>query len=220
MSNRAIDNVLFDERINKNWHMTFAERAGLLYVLQRAKPELSIEIGTFLGGSLRPISSYSNRVITFDIDANQHRDTSLFTNVTYVTGDSGETLPREIENIRVSEAELNFILIDGSHETDGVLADINSCLRYEPKNKPTYILMHDSSNPKVRDGIMNASWASNPHVHGIDIDFVPGLLYDRSDIKDQIWGGLALAVLLPQRRSGNIDVTASFEYSRRKLLRE
>jgi hypothetical protein len=52
----------------------------------------------------------------------------------------------------------------------------------------------------------------------LDLDFVPGMLYDRPDIKGQIWGGLAVAVLLPESREGALPVQSSFEASRRVLM--
>lgn len=219
MTNTVIDRLLFGPDSNRNWHMSFAERTALLHLLALAKPDVSIEIGTFMGGSLRPISRASRHVYTFDIDANQHRDISGFTNVTYVTGDSRVTLPPIIEELNDGSEEVNFVLVDGTHEACGVATDIVNCLRYSPKSRPTYILMHDSSNPAVRAGIQAVPWAANPHVHALDLDFVNGLLYDRADIHNQLWGGFALAVILPTTRTTDLEVTAYFEHSRHALLR-
>ena len=213
MANPVFDQVLFPAELNKNWHMSFAERAALIHVARLAAPEISIEIGTFLGGSLRPIASLSRQVFSFDIDPNQHVDTHGLTNVTYVTGDTRATLPPLIQQINDGPDELNFILIDGSHETDGVRSDIEHCLAYRPKARPTYIVMHDSGNPAVRAGIKAAPWADNPHIHALDLDFVNAMLFNRHDIYNQIWGGLALAVLMPEPRSGDLVVTSYFDHS-------
>jgi hypothetical protein len=214
----AYEDVLFDPKLNKNWHMQFSERAALLYVLTRMKPEVSIEIGTFQCGSLRPISAASKHVFTFDIDENQHRVRPLFRNVTFITGDSAVTLPGVIDQLNRGKDEVNFILVDGSHEEAGVTADLLQCLKYIPKRRATMILAHDSSNPAVRAGLMNVDWNAFPHVHTVDLDFVPGMLYDRPDISGQIWGGLAAILMLPEHRSGDICVTAPFEYSRQALI--
>jgi hypothetical protein len=214
----AYEDVLFDPKLNKNWHMQFSERAALLYVLSRMKPEVSIEIGTFQCGSLRPIAAASKRVFTFDIDENQHRVRPLFRNVTFVTGDSAVTLPGVIDQLNRGREEVNFILVDGSHEEAGVTADLLQCLRYIPKRSATMILAHDSSNPAVRAGLMNVDWNTFPHVHTVDLDFVPGMLYDRPDINGQIWGGLAAILMLPKHRDREICVTAPFEYSRQALI--
>lgn len=212
----ALENALFDPAINENWHMQFSERAALMYVLERAKPEVSIELGTYLGGSLRSIAAASHQVFTFDLD---DRTLPGFPNVSFIAGNSAETLPPVIDELKVSAAEINFILIDGDHSEIGVRRDIENCLIYNPRRRPTFILMHDSSNPTVRKGILGAPWADNPHVHGLDLDFVPGMLYDREDIKGQIWGGLSLAVLLPEKRSsGHVAIHKPFEYSLSKLI--
>ena len=164
----------------------------------------------------RSIAAASRHVYTFDLD---DRTLPELSNVSFITGNSGETLPPIIDEINASEdREINFILIDGDHSEHGVKNDITNCLKYRPKKRSTIILMHDSSNPTVRKGIVDAPWADNPYVHGLDLDFVPGMLYDREDIKGQIWGGLAAAVILPEKRSGDFALLASFEPSRLVLL--
>jgi hypothetical protein len=212
-----LENALFDPPLNENWHMQLSERAALMHVLNRMQPDVSVEIGTFLGGSLRPIAAVSRHVYTFDID---DRTISELSNVSFITGDSAKTLPPIIDEINRSNQEINFILVDGDHSEIGVKNDIFHCLRYRPKLRPTIILLHDSSNPAVRKGIIDAPWADSPYVHGLDLDFVPGMLYDRADIKGQIWGGFAAAVLLPEKRAGDVVVQASFEPSRLVLLKE
>jgi hypothetical protein len=215
VSSHPLEDALFDASFNNNWLMQLSERAALMYVLQRMNPDVSLEIGTYFGGSLRPIAAASRHVYTFDIE---DRTIPGFSNVSFVVGDSGRTLPTIIDKINGSNREVNFILIDGDHSELGVRGDITQCLRYHPKLQSTIILMHDSSNPAVRKGIIEAPWEDNPHVHGLDLDFVPGMLYDREDIKGHIWGGLAAAVMLPEKRSGIVRVQATFEPSRMALL--
>jgi hypothetical protein len=73
--------------------------------------------------------------------------------------------------------------------------------------------MHDSSNPEVRKGIQESNWESSPHLFALNIDYVPGQLYSREDIKNQVWGGLGLALMLPEKRSGSIELQSHFAYS-------
>ncbi|NVD39794.1 class I SAM-dependent methyltransferase [Ensifer sp. HO-A22] len=214
----AFEDFLFDDGVNQNWHMQLSERVALMHVLGRVKSEVSLEIGTFQCGSLRPIAAASKRVITFDIDENQHRISPLFPNVKFVTGDSAQTLPPIIEALNSGDEEVNFILVDGSHEEDGVRRDLIECIKYVPKRRPTVILAHDSANPAVRAGITSVPWVGCPYVHAINLDFVPGMLYDRADINGQIWGGLAAILMLPEPRKSEIDISATFEPSRRALL--
>ncbi|UVK44422.1 class I SAM-dependent methyltransferase [Mesorhizobium sp. AR07] len=201
--------------MNKDWHMQLSERVALMYVLSRFQPDISIEIGTFLGGSLRPISAASRQVYSFDID---DRSFPGLPNVEFVTGNSSVTLLPVIDRINASDREINFILIDGDHSEDGVKADIATCLRYIPKTRPTIILLHDSCNPDVRKGIIDAPWSDSPYLHELDLDFVPGVLFDRPDLKGQIWGGFAAALMTPERRTGNVSLQAPFEPSRLAML--
>jgi hypothetical protein len=66
----CLENVFFDVVPGQDWHMQFSEQAALLYMLQRLSPDISLEIGTFPGGSLGPIPRLSRDVFTFDIDEN------------------------------------------------------------------------------------------------------------------------------------------------------
>jgi Methyltransferase domain len=193
------------------WHMQAAERVALIYVVQQLKPELSIEIGTLNGGSLRPIAAASGRV--YALDTASPKGDPISGNVEFLIGDSAQTLPPLIDRHSRQNEEIGFILVDGSHEEAAVRADLQNCLRYKPRSKATVILMHDSSNPTVRKVIGEAGWSDNPHVHALDLDFVPGMLYGRADIKNQIWGGFAAALLLPEKRTGEVDLRAEFSYS-------
>ncbi len=73
-----------------------------------------------------------------------------------MTGDTADTLRPVIESIVAAGEEIGFILIDGSHETEGVRKDVEACLSYVPRRTPCVIVMHDSSNPKVRAGLLAA----------------------------------------------------------------
>lgn len=216
--NSLLTKVLFDQTYDTDWHMSLAERSAMLQILNHIRPEVSIEIGTYHGGSLRPISRLSKKVFTFDIDPNQHRIGSMFPNVEFITGNSRVTLPPLIESLNNTGANLQFILVDGSHDEDDVRVDLAHCLRFVPKQRPLVILMHDSWNPSVRKGIIEAPWRQCAHAHVLELDFVSGVLFDRADIRNQIWGGLAVGILLPEPRQGEFVIEAGFEYSRSVLI--
>lgn len=209
----TFNSTIFSPAWDTDWHMQGGERATLLYLLSMLRPRVSIEIGTFRAGSLRPIAHYSGKTYTFDIDPGQHRIASLFPQVEFVTGDTAVTLPPIIDAISRRGDELGFVLVDGSHETAGVRHDIDACLRYVPRTGPCVIVMHDSSNPAVRAGILAAGWQDCPHAHALDVDFVPGLLHHRKDIRNQLWGGMAVGLLLPERRIGPLDLRADFAHT-------
>jgi hypothetical protein len=193
------------------WWMSPAEQSAVMFTLERLRPKIAIEIGTQFGGSLQAIAKYSERVYSIDIDpAVPERLDGLFPNVKYLTGRSDELLPRLIDGLQSSAAPLTFALVDGDHSTEAVRDDINHLLRFRPP-APLYILMHDSFNPECRAGIRAANWVANLHVHAVELDFVAGVINPAPNFRNQLWGGLALAILLPEKRSGRFEITARAE---------
>jgi hypothetical protein len=71
-------------------------------------------------------------------------------------------------------------------------------------------VIHDSFNPNCRRGMLEADWKRSPHVHWVDIDFVPGrLVEDDGPFRGQLWGGLAVAYLSAIRRRGDLAIHCS-----------
>lgn len=103
----------------------------------------------------------------------------------------------------LKDEEIGFVLIDGDHSEDGVFRDIETVLTYQPKDD-LYVLMHDSFNPACRRGMKRVDWASYPHVHWIDYDFVPGFLNSVPGYEDEMWCGFALAYLKAEPRNGDL----------------
>src|SRR6478735_4078662 len=69
------------------WMMTPAEQVAILYLLERLRPPVAIEIGTRMGGSLQAISRYSKKVYAIDIDPEvPKRLHGLYSNVEYLVG--------------------------------------------------------------------------------------------------------------------------------------
>lgn len=184
------------------WAMTDQERFALSAILEEVSPECAIEVGTYKGGSLDVISKFSDAVYALDIDPSFRDERGHnYPNVEFVVGDCGQTLPALMDGIASRVERLSFVLIDADHTEDAVRRDINNVLAYKPVC-PLYILMHDSFNPGCRSGILAADWASNPHVHLVEIDFVAGRLFGPDAGKDNrhMWCGFALAILLPEPR--------------------
>lgn len=202
----SINEALFGEYMQE-WYMTEAERCTLIMLLQQIQPECSLEIGTYRGGSLSVLSRFSRHVYTLDIDPTcRDLHGARFQNVDFVIGPSRKTLPPLLERLQASRARLEFILIDGDHSRDGVRSDVEIVLRLKPI-RPLFIVMHDSFNPACRQGIAEAPWASNPHVHFVELDFVPGrFISDRSKLYREMWCGFALALLLPDERAGALTI--------------
>ena len=207
-----LDSLSTEAEYDLHWQMPACERFALKDILRRIQPEATIEVGTYKGGSLQVLSRYSQQVISIDIDAKVgERLGSRFPNVDFRSGPSERLLPLVLEEIEARKLNLEFVLIDGDHSTDGVRRDLNALLALRP-SKPCVILIHDSFNPECRAGIRGAAWASSPHVHMVELDFVPGIYhenaYDTAGART-MWGGFACAILLPQARHQALEVSAS-----------
>ena len=190
------------------WLMTDAERAALAGLLQRLKPQCAIEVGVYRAGSLALLAEHCPKVYALDIDPEcSARYRERFPNVTFITGPSQETLPRLIEQLQAAGEPLDFVLIDADHTEAGVRGDVTNVLRYRPQ-RPLYIVMHDSFNPGCRRGIREAPWADNPYAHLLELDFVVGRFVNREepDGYRQMWCGLALGILLPEKRVGDFVI--------------
>jgi hypothetical protein len=192
------------------WQMTRAERFCLIHLLRALKPELSLEVGTHQGGSLQVLSRYSVEVYSVDIDPGVAASLrGQFPNVSFTSGDSTAILPSLIDEINASEKKLGLVLIDGDHSEEAVQKDINAVLRLIPR-RPLCIVMHDSFHPPCRKGIRLANWQSCPYTHYLELDFVHGIFVPgRPSADESMFGGFALALLLPERRAGDLSVFES-----------
>lgn len=201
------------------WLMHDSEKMALLHVLRLSQPVVSLEIGTASGGSLRQIREHSRETYSIDIDpAVRERLGPGMPNVRFLTGDSKKLVRDVLEECRKKGTPLNFALVDGDHTYSGVKADLDAILEYEPP-APLWILMHDSSNPECRRGIAGANWAGNRHVHAVELDFVAGTLNAHDEFLNQVWGGFALALLLPEARTGPLEIGASSDHHFKVMYR-
>lgn len=175
-----------------DWQMQLGERAALEGMLATLKPELSIEVGTAQGGSLRRIAANSREVHSFDLDVSAAR-TLAEGNVHLHEGDSRETLPRELARLAEKGRNVDFALVDGDHSVEGARADVTALLG-SPAVGRTVVLLHDTMNPEVREGIGRACRES-PVPVSIDLDFVPGFLALQPPFEGELWGGLGLLLV-------------------------
>jgi len=203
------------------WLMTDAERGTLRSLLSTLKPQRAIEVGVYRAGSLAILAEFSQKVYALDI--NPYCETTYagqFPNVEFITGPSQETLPRLIDRLQETGEGLDFVLIDADHSREGIRRDINNVLRYKP-TRPLYMLMHDSFNPGCRGGMKAADWSGNPHVHMVELDFVVGrfVTQEEGDGYRQMWCGLGLGVLLPEKRAGEVIMRENEALTYRAALR-
>jgi hypothetical protein len=177
----------------EEWSMMPGERAALEGVLSELEPALSIEIGTYRGGSLVPISAHSQVVHAFDRERRPELTTERFPNVTFHVGDSHELLPRALEHFSETGQSVDFAFVDGDHTAPGARQDVEDLLS-SPSVDRAVILLHDTLNERVRAGLEEIDYASFPKVTFVDLDFVPGLVRSEGALKDDFWSGLGLIV--------------------------
>src|SRR5258705_7812607 len=139
-----------DEEFTLHWQMTTCERFALQGLLRRLRPSLSLEVGTYLGGSLRVLSRFSEAVISVDIDPQVAiRLAGKLPNVELRSGDSARILRDVVSELNEQRRPIGFVLLDGDHRGKGVRRDIEALLELEPQQQVVFVL-HDSFNPGCR----------------------------------------------------------------------
>ncbi|WP_218933371.1 class I SAM-dependent methyltransferase [Rubripirellula lacrimiformis] len=195
-----------------HWQMTRCEKFAFSKLIETAAPQVAIEIGTYKGGSLQTVSKFSEKVYSLDIDPDCKSQLGpLFPNVDFRTGDSKSMIADVLAEIKHSGMELGFVLIDGDHTTEGVRGDIEALFQHVPTRDVT-VVFHDSFNPAVREGILSAAWQDCPFVEFVEVDFIPGVFHHQAfDTAEagSMYGGLAVAKLSPQSRTGPVKIHQS-----------
>lgn len=208
----TLNPLIGGEGLDLPWQMTNCERFALIGLLKRLQPKLSLEIGTYMGGSLQVLARFSKAVISLDIDPGvAARLASKFPNVEFRSGDSRRVLPDLVGELNDQKRPVGFVLIDGDHSAAGVRRDIEALLELQPQQQVVFVL-HDSFNPACREGMRTANWAKSPFVQQVELDFIPGIYhYEAHDTAEPrtMWGGFACAVLMPEKRNGPLIVQES-----------
>jgi hypothetical protein len=94
---------------------------------------------------------------------------------------------------------IDFVLIDGDHSAEGVRRDIVDVLGSAAITR-SVIVLHDTLNPIVREGIEAARIGDHPKVALYELDLVPGYLARREPYRLQRWGGLGVIVVDAEHR--------------------
>jgi hypothetical protein len=179
--------------------MSFGERAAIEGILAQCQPELAIELGTAQGGSLERIAAHSEEVHTFDL-VDPPLDRRDFPNVHFHVGDSHELLPELLTALAESRRNVEFVLVDGDHSADGVKQDVEHLLA-SPALARTVILLHDTMNETVREGIERVPFEAWPKVAYVELDFVAGYMFREPGLLHELWGGLGLVVVDAARKA-------------------
>jgi hypothetical protein len=204
--------------MDREWMMAPADRAALAATVARLKPAVAVEIGTAKGGSLAVLAKGCGKVYSIDIDpaAAKLAADRAFANVEFVTGDSAKVLPALLKKMAKKKEHPTLLLVDGNSETAAVRADIEAILTNlgMPKGE-TVILMHDSFHPRCRAGIRAAAWAACKYVRSVEVDLTPGT----QGANGHLWNGLAIAVLGPKARKGDVQITAVHQMTFSRMMK-
>ena len=203
--------ILYPNCIFDRWQMNESEKLALTGLVARLKPQCSIEVGTYYGGSLSLISQFSKMTYSIDIDPTVPERLKNITSVRFLTGSSDVIVPRLLAELNKEGIPVEFILIDGEHSAAGIKRDVAWLSHYVPM-KPLFVALHDSFNPDCRRGMLEAAWDRSPYCQWVDLDFIPGRLIEHGGGgSGEMWGGLALAYFLPVPRNGPLAIGRSAE---------
>jgi hypothetical protein len=192
-------------------YVGFQEMACFQSLLSHLRPRCAVEIGTSTGSTFELIHRHSQSAISIDPNPDvKARLQGRFPDAEFITATSSQALSPLLARLKRDSVPLEFVFVDGNHTEDFVREDIQTLLKYQPVSK-LVVVMHDSFNPGCRRGILGVDWNSNPWCHFVDVDFSPGVLHPDAAIRGQMWGGLGVAVFLPEKRSGNLTVRRTLQ---------
>lgn len=198
----------FNSDAELDWQMSRAEKYCLIELLESLKPEISIEIGTYKGGSLQVIQKYSEKVYSIDISpAPKNFLKSRFPNVEFIVGEGDKEVSKIFEQVDKQNKKVEFVLIDGDHSKKGVFRDLTAVLSY-PHKHALSILLHDSFNPQCRKGIKSIDFSKYPMVEYVELDYVTGSFWHNESYRE-MWGGFALIKLNPNKKASSVQINSS-----------
>jgi Methyltransferase domain len=196
------------------WQMGFHERVALEGILGDVKPGLAIEIGSSRGGSLERLVAHSQEVHAFDFAPPPAEVTPE--NVTFHIGDSHKLVPKLLRRLAEQGRNVDFVLVDGDHSTEGVKCDITDLLE-SPALRRSAIVIHDSMNQTVRAGLAQVNYESYDKVVYVELDFIPGHMFRQPSLRHELWGGFGL-VLVNEDRSYDHPIHQDRYYEAHELL--
>jgi Methyltransferase domain len=191
--------------------MSPGERAALEGVLSFVEPRLSIEIGTYSGGSLESISAHSATVHSFDLASHPSLTKERFPNVDFHIGDSRELLPIFLRELELSAGAIDFVFVDGDHSAEGVRRDVLNLLE-SPCTSETVILLHDALYADVRTGLNRVDYSTFDSVCFVDLDLVHGRVAKEGPQANKLLWGLGIVVT-----GDRLDVEWPSQYSAPEL---
>jgi Methyltransferase domain len=188
---------------NPIWQMSLGERAAIEGVLTQLKPSLAIEIGSMGGACLRRIGAHAGEAHSFDFNP---PSLPMPGNVVLHTGDSHALLPQFLAELAEEGRNVDFVIVDGDHSSEGVRRDIEDLLDSAALAR-TLILIHDTANECVRRGVDAVRFSAWPKVCHVQLDWIPGQLFAEPGLRNELWYGLGLIMVdsaRPAYRNGSV----------------
>ena len=179
---------IFEDTI---WQMSLGERAAVEGVLTQLRPALAIEIGSAEGACLGRIAGHAEEVHSFDLVP---PTSPVSPNVTLHTGNSHELLPRVLTGFAEQSRNVDFVMVDGDHSPEGVRQDIEDLLDSTAVAR-SIVLIHDTANERVREGVDAVRFAAWPKVAHVELDWIPGQLFAEPELRNELWYGLGLVIV-------------------------
>ena len=122
-----------------------------------------------------------------------------------------------LEGFERAGRNVDFVLVDGDHESAGVAREMNALLSSNAV-RSTVILAHDAANEDVRAGLEQVDYSAYGKVAMVDLDLVAGHLSNAGPYEGQLWGGFALIVVTEPVAgaplAGRADMHSPFELFR------
>ena len=194
---------IFQEKV---WQMSFGERAALEGILCAVEPDLAVEIGTAEGGSLGRIAAHAKEVHSFDLVCPSLPFVEQSDHIHLHTGDAHQLLPDVLARFAEEGRNVDFVLVDGDHSTEGVRQDLEDLLSSRALARSA-IVIHDINNEVVRAGVEAVRYGAWPKVSYVELDWVAGYLFDQANdsggrpLRHEMWGGLGLVLVDSSRLS-------------------
>lgn len=174
-----------------NWQMSHGERVTIEGLLAQVRPKLAVEIGTAQGGTLDRIAHYSEEVHTFDLT--HQVDHADFPNVTFHQGDNHVLLPEVLMGFEREGRNVDFAIVDGDHTAPGVRKDVGQLLG-SGAVRNTFILLHDTMNEEVLEGLNSIDYNAYPNIVFFDLAFTQSF-QGKLPLLQEAWCGLGLIVV-------------------------
>ena len=158
--------------------MSVKEKLCLIGLLELLRPKNSLEFGFHRGGATAWLAKFSESVITVDVNEFVNDAPKSYPNVTSWNFTTEEAVAR----IKKEKISFDLVIIDADHSRKAIARDLEGILPYAD-----IILLHDSSNPDCRKGMLDVLGKQDSHAYSLD-------LISSSIKHDGLWGGIGIAI--------------------------